>query len=207
VPDDEEIARVVPVVEGLLGLGVPLSVDTRKPAVMRAALAAGADMINDVAGFGDPRSIEVVAGSGAALCLMHMQGEPQTMQHAPVYREVVSEVRAFLQHRCRDLRAAGVESDRLVLDPGIGFGKTVEHNLALLRRLPELSPEGLPVLIGLSRKSLVGALTGRAVDERLAGSLGGALGAVARGAAIVRVHDVAATRDALRVWLAIAGGG
>jgi dihydropteroate synthase len=205
VPDDEEIARVLPVVEGLLHIGVPLSVDTRKPAVMRAVLAAGADMINDVAGFADPASIAAIAQSAAALCVMHMQGEPATMQRSPVYRDVVADVRAWLQDRVMALRAAGVAVDRLVLDPGIGFGKTIEHNLALLRGLHALADDGLPILVGLSRKSLVGALTGRAVGDRMAGSVAGALAAVARGASILRVHDVAATCDALKVWLAIAG--
>lgn len=200
----EELARIAPVLEAAVAMRLPVSVDTRKPEVMRAALAAGADMINDVNAFRAPGAIEAVAASGAALCVMHMLGEPATMQRAPAYRDVVSDVRDFLAARVQALYAAGVAPGRIVLDPGIGFGKTQEDNLRLLRSLGQIAPPGLPVLVGVSRKSLVGHLTGREAGERLAGSLGAALAAVARGARIVRVHDVAATRDALAAWCAIA---
>lgn len=203
VPIDEELARILPVLEGLKGSGRALSIDTRKPEVMRAVLAAGADMVNDINGFRAPGAIEAVAGSAAGLCVMHMQGQPLDMQQAPFYREVVAEIRQFLDNRVASLVAAGVARERIVLDPGIGFGKTVEHNIELLRRLPELAVDGLPVLVGVSRKSLVGVLTGAPVGERLAGSLAAALAAVWRGAAIVRVHDVKATCDALAVWRAL----
>lgn len=198
-----ERARVEPVLRALARAGRPLSVDTRKPEVMAAALDAGADMINDISGFASEAAIAAVRAGPAALCVMHMQGDPATMQVAPVYRDVVSEVREFLYLRVQALRAAGVARERIVVDPGIGFGKTQPQNLLLLRSLRELSD--LPVLVGLSRKSLIGHLTGRTAAERLAGSLGGALGAIERGASIVRVHDVAATRDLIAVWSAIAG--
>jgi dihydropteroate synthase len=176
---------------------------------MRRALDLGVDMINDVAGFVDPAAVTAVADSSAALCVMHMAGDPATMQRAPAYRDVVDEVGNWLGARVRALMDAGVQPARLVLDPGIGFGKRLDHNLALLRALRRVGSlaageQRLPLLIGLSRKTLVGELTGREVAQRLAGSLGGALAAVARGAAILRVHDVAATRDALAVWSAIA---
>lgn len=203
----EEIRRLLPVIEGLSACGVPLSVDTRKPEVMREVLAAGADMINDIAGFATPAAIEAVAASRCGLCVMHMQGEPGTMQQAPVYVDVVAEVQDWLRERVVALGAAGVEATRIVLDPGIGFGKTVDHNLQLLEALDEFAVFGMPLLVGVSRKSLIGALTGRPVDGRLAGSLAAALAAVARGAKIVRVHDVPETRDALRVWQAIEEAG
>jgi len=207
VPVDEEIARVVPVVAALHGLGLPLSVDTRTPQVMRAALAAGADMINDVQGFRAPGAVDAVRDSRAALCVMHMLGDPSTMQHSPVYRDVVSEVVAWLYRRRQDLVDDGVDADRIVLDPGIGFGKTQPDNLRLLHDLPRLVAGGAPVLIGVSRKSVIGHLTGRSVDARLAGSLAAMLCAVERGAHIVRVHDVAQTRDALRVRDGIEAAG
>lgn len=203
VPEDEELERIVRAVERLRSLQVPLSVDTCKPAVMRAALATGADMINDVLGFRMPGAIEAVAGTAAGLCVMHMQGEPRTMQQAPQYRDVVSEVSAFLDERVAALMGAGVAANRIVLDPGFGFGKTVEHNFALLRELARFCAEGLPVLAGLSRKSMLGAVTGRSVDARMPASVAAALLAVQRGASIVRVHDVAPTRDALAVWRAV----
>ncbi len=199
----EEIARVLPVLEALRDCGRPLSVDTRHPAVMRAALAAGADMINDVGGFRAPGALEAVAGSDAGLCVMHMLGEPSTMQQAPVYRDVVAEVSAFLQARLVALTAAGVVRERITLDPGIGFGKNLQDNLRLLRGLPVLAGLGRPLLLGVSRKSMLGQLTGRPVGERLAASVAAALACVHRGASIVRVHDVAETRDALAVWRAI----
>lgn len=206
VPEEQELERVLRFIEQARGWNVPLSVDTMKPAVMRAALAAGADMINDINAFRAPGAIEAVAGSRAGLCVMHMQGEPGSMQQAPVYDDVVAQVEAFLGERVAALQAAGVDPARIVLDPGIGFGKTVDHNLQLLEALDELGAMGLPLLVGVSRKSMIGALTGKPVDRRLAGSLAAALAAVARGAQIVRVHDVAETRDALRVWQAIEQG-
>lgn len=203
----EEARRVLPVLEALAGCGRPLSVDTRRAEVMRAALAAGADMINDVGGFRASGAVAAVAAGSAALCVMHMLGEPATMQTAPAYDDVVADVQQFLAQRLRVLQAAGVAHERLVVDPGIGFGKTQADNLRLLRSLDRLAALGVPVLVGVSRKSLIGQLTGRPVDQRLAGSIGGALAAAARGARILRVHDVAATRDALAVWQAVAGEG
>ncbi|MCO5108335.1 MAG: dihydropteroate synthase [Burkholderiaceae bacterium] len=199
----EEIARVVPVLDALRECGVPLSVDTRHPATMRAAIEHGADMINDVAALRAPGAIDAVRDSGCAICLMHMRGEPATMQQAPAYEDVVAEVGRFLGERVEALHAAGVARERIVVDPGIGFGKTLRHNLLLLGALDQLVAAGQPVLAGVSRKSMIGDLTGRPADRRLAGSLAAMLAAVARGAAIVRVHDVAESRDALRVWLAI----
>ncbi|HWS75395.1 MAG TPA: dihydropteroate synthase [Quisquiliibacterium sp.] len=201
--EDVELARVLPVLEALRECGRPVSVDTRHTGVMRAVLDAGADMINDVAGFRAPGAIEALAASGAGLCVMHMLGEPSTMQQSPVYRDVVAEVALFLQARLSALTAAGIARERITLDPGIGFGKTLQDNLRLLRELAELSKLGCPLLLGLSRKSMVGQLTGREVGARLAGSVAAALAAVHRGAAIVRVHDVAETKDALAVWRAI----
>lgn len=207
VDPDAEWARIGPVIAGLRDCGLPLSVDTRRAGVMRRALAAGADMINDVAGFAEPASIEAVAASEAALCAMHMLGEPFTMQREPVYRDVVSEVVGFLYGRLEALVRAGVARERVVLDPGIGFGKTADHNVRLIRELGRLVDLGQPVLAGVSRKSLIGELTGgRPVGDRLAGSVAGALALVDRGAKIVRVHDVGATRQALDVWQALAVG-
>ena len=207
VDEAEELRRVIPLVAALAGQGVPVSVDTRKPAVMRAALDAGAAMINDVCGLTAPGAIEAVAAADAGVCLMHMQGDPRTMQAAPAYGDVVSEVREFLLARAAACEAAGVARERIVLDPGFGFGKTLQHNLALLAGLPALVAAGYPVLAGLSRKSSLGELTGRPVDERLAASIAAALAAVARGARLLRVHDVRETRDALAVWLAVEGAG
>ncbi|WP_168734195.1 dihydropteroate synthase [Pseudothauera nasutitermitis] len=203
VPEAEEIARVVPAVKALTGLEVPISVDTLKPAVMRAALDAGADMINDVAGFRSPGALDAVAAGNAGLCVMHMRGEPRTMQADPRYADVVGEVESFLAERVHALEAAGVARERIVLDPGFGFGKTLAHNLALLRALARMRVEGLPVLAGLSRKSMLGAITGRPVDQRLGASVAAALLAVQHGARIVRVHDVAVTVDALKVLAAL----
>lgn len=197
----EELARVMPVIYALRELGYALSIDTCKPEVMREAIIAGADMINDINAFRAPGAIEAVADSDVGLCIMHMQGTPQDMQSQPVYQDVVEEVIAFLRERVEALLAAGVARDRVTIDPGFGFGKTVEHNVTLLRSISHMQRElGLPVLAGLSRKSMIGALTGRPVEQRLGGSLGGALAAVAQGARIVRVHDVAETADALKVW-------
>lgn len=206
VPLDEERRRVLPVLEGLADAGVPLSVDTQKPELMRAAVAAGAAMVNDVNGFQVPGALEAVAGSDCAICIMHKQGDPQTMQQAPQYADVVIEVRDYLRQRIAAAEQAGIARNRLVVDPGFGFGKTLGHNLELLRRLEEMSALSVPVLAGLSRKSMIGKLTGREAGDRLAGSVAAALFAVQRGAAIVRVHDVAATRDALAVWQAINAG-
>ncbi|GAB4125208.1 MAG: dihydropteroate synthase [Sideroxydans sp.] len=198
----EEMDRVLPVIEGLRGCPVPVSIDTWKPAVMRAALKAGASMVNDVNALQADGALEVVATSQAGVCLMHKQGTPQTMQQQPVYGDVVAEVADFLQQRVRVCQAAGMARERLLVDPGFGFGKTLEHNLALLRHLELLIAQGIPVLVGLSRKSMLGALTGRAVSERAAASVAAALIAIQKGAAIVRVHDVRETVDALKVWQA-----
>lgn len=203
VPLAEELARVLPVVEGLRGAGVPLSVDTQKPAVMAEVLAAGADMINDVNAALTPAALDTVAKSYAALCLMHKQGDPLTMQQNPHYQDVVAEVKDFLAGRVAAAMDTGIEPARLVIDPGFGFGKNLEHNLELMRHLRELALPGVALLVGLSRKSMLGAITGRAVHERLAASIAAAVLAVERGAQIVRVHDVAATRDALRVLAAV----
>ncbi|MGJ7915450.1 dihydropteroate synthase [Massilia sp. LXY-6] len=197
----EELARVMPAIYALRELGYALSIDTCKPEVMREAIIAGADMINDINAFRAPGAIEAVADSDCGLCIMHMRGTPQDMQAQPVYHDVVEEVIAFLRERVEAVLAAGVARDRVTIDPGFGFGKTVEHNVTLLRSINRMQRElGLPVLAGLSRKSMIGALTGRPVEQRMAGSLGGALAAVAHGARIVRVHDVAETADALKVW-------
>ncbi len=200
---DEELERLLPVLDALAGCGVPVSVDTYKPEVMCAAIERGASMINDIYALRRPGAIEAVAASDCAVCLMHMQGEPLTMQQSPVYEDVVAEVAGFLAERVGAVASAGIGRDRLVLDPGFGFGKTLEHNLALLARLDETAVGGLPVLAGLSRKSMLGTITGRPVGERLPASLSAALIAAMRGAHILRVHDVAATRDALSVWQAV----
>ena len=207
VPADVEIARVVPVVESLARAGLLVSVDTSKPQVMTAAIDAGAAIVNDVRALRARGALEALARRGAAVCLMHMQGEPRTMQQAPAYADVVAEVEAFLLERAAQCVAAGVARERIAIDPGLGFGKTLAHNLALLNALPRLASHGYPVLVGYSRKSSLGALTGRPVDQRLAASLGAALAAVARGASIVRVHDVRETVDALKVWSAVRDAG
>jgi len=200
---EEERRRVLPVLETLLTSGVPLSVDTQKPELMREAAAVGAAMINDVNGFEASAALQAVSGSDCAICIMHKQGQPQTMQQAPQYRDVVAEVDGYLRARVAAAEAAGIARSRMVVDPGFGFGKTLEHNLALLRELDRVAAAGVPVLAGLSRKSMIGALTGREVGERVFGSVAAALIAAQRGAAILRVHDVAATRDALAVWNAV----
>ena len=197
-----ELRRLMPVLEALVPLGVPISIDTRRPEIMRAALAMGADFINDVQALQVEGALDAVRESNCAVCLMHMQGTPGTMQAAPRYRDVVKEVGQFLRDRVQAVQRLGLSANRLLVDPGIGFGKTLEQNLALTGRLSELAPE-VPVLIGLSRKRMVGDLTGRPISERLPGSVGGALAAIARGAAVVRVHDVAATVEALLVWRAV----
>lgn len=203
---EEERRRVLPVLEALAGAGVPLSVDTQKPELMRAAVAAGAAMVNDVNGFQAPGALAAVADSNCAICIMHKQGDPQTMQQAPQYADVVIEVRDYLEQRIAAAERAGIARDRIVVDPGFGFGKALDHNLELLRRLDAIAALQVPVLAGLSRKSMIGRLTGRDAGDRVAGSVAAALLAVQRGAAIVRVHDVAATRDALAVWKAVNAG-
>ena len=207
VSEAEEVERVLPLVEALRGTGVPVSIDTSKPGVMRAALAAGAAVINDVRALQEPGALDAVRTSDCGLVLMHMQGLPRTMQREPHYEDVVAEVAAFLESRVAVATNAGIRADRIVIDPGFGFGKTLGHNFTLLRRLEDLRVIGRPVLAGLSRKSMLGAVTGRAVDDRTAASLAAAILAVERGARIVRVHDVAATRDAMKVWAAIQGRG
>lgn len=201
LPLHDELQRVMPVLYALRDCGKPLSVDTYKPQVMREAILAGADMINDINGFRAPGAIAAVRDSDCALCIMHMQSVPATMQDQPAYDDVVRDVTDFLRERVEVMTAAGIDRERLCVDPGFGFGKTVEQNYALLGATRHLRSElGLPVLAGLSRKSMIGAVTGRPVEQRLAGSLAGALFAVAQGAEIVRVHDVAETVDALKVW-------
>lgn len=203
---DEELRRLLPVIEGLRSLAVPISVDTFKPEVMRAVLDVGADIINDIAGFRDPLSVQAVSQSNCGLCVMHMQGEPRTMQQQPHYEDLYAEVRQFLADRVLALRTAGVNPQRIMLDPGLGFGKTVEHNYTLLRDLDKIQIDSYPWLIGLSRKSMIGHVVNRLPQHRLAGSLAGMLAAVSRGAAVLRVHDVAASADALKVWLAVEKG-
>jgi dihydropteroate synthase len=206
VPEAEEIERVMPVLEALIGeptlADTPISVDTRKPGVMRAAIAAGASMINDVASLQAPGALDVVAPSDVAVCLMHMQGDPGTMQLAPHYDDVVGQVRALLRGRAEIAVAAGIAHERIVVDPGFGFGKTREHNVTLLQRLDAFAELGFPILCGLSRKGLITPRGQRGPSERLGASLAATLAAVTRGAAIVRVHDVRETVDALRVWSA-----
>lgn len=206
VPAAEEIGRVLPVLRELAAWPVVVSVDTSKPEVMRAALDAGAALVNDVRALREPGALDAVARSGAAVCLMHMQGEPRTMQSQPRYADVVAEVREFLADRVAACEAAGIGRGRIAVDPGFGFGKTVEHNLELLRGLRSIASLGCPVLAGLSRKSLLGALTGRPVEARLAGGIAAAVMAVVHGAHIIRTHDVAETVDALRVAAAVTGG-
>ena len=200
---EEERRRVLPVLEQLADGTVPVSIDTQKPELMREAIATGASMINDVYALQAPGALAAVAQSGVAVCLMHMQGTPADMQTDPHYDDVVAEVLEFFGDRMRAAHAAGIAPDRIVLDPGFGFGKTLEHNLELLRRLDRFNTTGAAVLAGLSRKGMLGRLTGREVDERVYASIAAALIAVENGARIVRVHDVAATRDALAVWTAV----
>jgi dihydropteroate synthase len=203
VTEHEELERIIALIATLASEGAIVSADTMKPTVMRAALAAGAAMINDVQALRAPGAVEALAASDAAVCLMHMRGEPRTMQAAPEYHNVTSEVEEFLVERAAVCERMGIAGNRIVIDPGFGFGKRLVHNLALLRALPQLAAHGYPVLAGLSRKAMLGELTGRAVTERASASVAAALAAVARGAAIVRVHDVRATADALAVWHAL----
>ncbi|HEU0282847.1 MAG TPA: dihydropteroate synthase [Gallionella sp.] len=199
----EELDRVLPIIEGLCGAPVPISIDTCKPQVMQAAIAAGAQMVNDINALQDAAAIKAVAADNAAVCLMHKQGDPQTMQRQPQYRNVVAEVGEFLRGRIAAAEAAGIGRERIVIDPGFGFGKTLTHNLDLLRHLDKLRELGVPVLAGLSRKSMLGTLTGRETGDRVAASVAAALIAVQHGASIVRVHDVHETVDALKIWNAV----
>jgi dihydropteroate synthase len=203
VGTEDELVRVIPLIKALRDCGKPISVDTSKPEVMRVALAAGASIVNDVRALAAPGAIDAVAASDCGVVLMHMQGAPRTMQLEPRYDDVVAEVARFLAARRDAVVAAEVAPERIALDPGFGFGKTLAHNLALLRGLDALAALGQPVLAGLSRKSMLGAMTGKPVTDRLAASVAAALLAVQGGANIVRVHDVAATRDALAVWQAL----
>ncbi|WP_194714016.1 dihydropteroate synthase [Noviherbaspirillum soli] len=204
LPDGEELNRLLPVLYALRDCGKPISVDTRNPKVMREALLAGADMINDVNGFRTPDAVEAVAESDCGLCIMHMQNNPENMQTAPHYRNVVEEVGNFLRDATARLQARGVSRHRICIDPGFGFGKSLEHNLALFKNLAALKARlDIPILVGVSRKSMIGQLTGKPVQDRLAGSVAAALCAAAHGADIVRVHDVAATVDAFKVWRAL----
>jgi dihydropteroate synthase len=211
VSADEELRRVLPVIEGLAGGSAVLSIDTSKPEVMRAAAAAGAELINDVYALRLPGALEAAAESGCAVCVMHMQGEPRTMQKDPQYGDVVNEVKAFLEARVQSCRAAGIAAERIAIDPGFGFGKTLAHNAALLRGLGAFTALNRPVLVGLSRKSMLGRILDKPADERVYGSLALAVMAVLNGARIVRAHDVAATADALKTVAAMQehtpGGG
>jgi dihydropteroate synthase len=203
VPASEELDRVLPIIEALVRERVPVSVDTRKPEVMRAAIDAGCAIVNDVNAFRAQGAVEVVAEANVGLIVMHMQGTPETMQVAPRYRDVVAEVGAFLRERTRVLEEAGVSGERIVLDPGFGFGKNLEHNKALFRGLPALASMGYPILAGVSRKRMIGDITARPVEERAIGSVVAAVLAVQNGARLVRVHDVRETVDAINVWLAL----
>ena len=202
----EELRRVIPVIEQLAGGPVPISIDTRHTEVMKAALAAGATLVNDVNALQAPGALDACAASNAGVCLMHMQGDPITMQNNPTYTDVVSEVRHFLLARAAVAESSGIARNRILLDPGFGFGKTVAHNLALLHELKSLAAQGYPVLAGLSRKSVLGAIIGKDGDNRMAASVAAALLAVQRGAWMLRVHDVKATANALAVWQAVEGG-
>lgn len=206
IPEEEEIRRLMPVLKEVSAWGVPVSVDTYKPVVMRAALDVGVTMINDIKGMTSEESLSLIAESDCAVCIMHMRGSPGTMQNAPYYEDVVAEVSEFLSSAALRCRQVGIADSRIVLDPGFGFGKTLDHNLAVFRALTAVGCHGLPLLIGVSRKSMLGAITGRSVEQRLPASIAAALIAVQKGARILRVHDVAATKDALAVWAAIEKG-
>ena len=208
VPLDEELARVIPVIERLSReCAVPVFVDTSKPEVMRAAVGAGAGLINDVFALRREGALDAAASLKVPVCLMHMQGDPRTMQDAPHYDDVVSEVHRFLAERIFACEMNGIAKKKLVVDPGFGFGKTLDHNLALLRQLSRFADLGVPVLAGLSRKGMIGTLTGRSQGERVHGSVAAGLVAAQNGAKLLRVHDVAATVDALKVWQAVAAQG
>jgi dihydropteroate synthase len=206
VSEQEELDRVLPVIQGLRSIAIPISIDTYKPSVMRAALSAGASMVNDVNALQTEGALDVIAESAAAVCLMHKQGTPATMQQSPVYQDVLEEVGGFLRERIAVLEAAGIDRQRIVIDPGFGFGKTVAHNLDLLGQLASLRKLGVPILAGLSRKSMLGAITGRDVSDRVVASVTAALLAVQRGASIVRVHDVRDTVDTLKILNAVNKG-
>ena len=201
---EEELARVMPVIEALGSCGTPLSIDTQKPEVMAEAIRAGVSMVNDVNALRAAGAVEVCAGSRVAICLMHMQGAPDSMQTSPAYVDVVAEVKAFLLQRAAACVSAGIDQNRIVLDPGIGFGKSLDHNLALLRAMQQFATSGFPIMVGISRKSMFNALLGRTADDRLVPSVVAGLLAAQRGAAILRVHDVRETCDAVRVWQALA---
>lgn len=205
VSEEDELQRVIPVIETIRrDSDIPISVDTSKPTVMRAAVEAGADLINDVRALREPGALEAASQTGAAVCLMHMQGEPRTMQQAPDYADVVAEVRTFLEERAGICQAAGIAREKIILDPGFGFGKTVQHNLTLFRHLTAFVDTGYPVLVGVSRKSMIGKLLGeRPVEQRMAASVGLASLAGWLGAAILRVHDVQETADALAMCRAV----
>lgn len=203
VPVQQELDRVMPVLERLGDLGVPLSIDTRKTAVMQAAIACGVSMVNDIGALEDDGALELVAASDVAVCLMHKRGEPGSMQNQPFYTDVVGEVGAYLQARIAAARGAGVAAERIVIDPGFGFGKAVSHNIELLRHLADFRGLGAPLLVGLSRKSMLGALTGAPVDQRIYASITAAMLAIQQGAGIVRVHDVRPTRDAIKIMEAV----
>ena len=207
VDAQEELRRVLPVLRALRDSAVPVAIDTVKPQVMQAAIAEGVSVVNDISALRGPGALQTVAGCDVGVCLMHMLGEPRTMQAAPAYANVVEEVMSFLAERVGAAGYAGIARERIAIDPGFGFGKTVEHNLELLRNLERLAELGVPLLVGLSRKSMLGAITGRPADERMAAGAAAALLAVQHGARIVRVHDVAATRDALAVWAAVESTG
>ncbi len=204
----EELARILPVMAAMRDCGAAISIDTCKPEVMQAALDAGADIINDVTGMRQPEAQRIVAAHpNCGVCLMHMQGEPRTMQSNPHYQNVVHEVQEALVAQAHLLERLGVKRARISLDPGLGFGKTLEHNYQLLHGLAQLVQSGYPIVLGASRKSLIGRVTGKPVDQRLSGSIAAALAGVARGVAVVRVHDVDATHDALKVWQAVQAAG
>ncbi|RUO21181.1 dihydropteroate synthase [Aliidiomarina iranensis] len=207
VAENEELERVIPVIEAIKReFAVHISVDTSKPAVMREAVAAGAEMINDVRALREPGALAAAAVTNAKVCLMHMIGQPRTMQEAPEYENLVADIKSFLQERINACEAAGISRERILLDPGFGFGKTVRHNYELLHRLQCFQEFELPLLIGLSRKSMLGKVTGKDVDERLAASIAGATIAMMKGAAVLRVHDVAETKDAVKVVTATLTG-
>ncbi len=203
VEADEELSRIMPVIEFARAMNIPVSVDTSKPEVMRVAIAAGVDLVNDINALQFPGAMEAVANSAAIVCLMHMQGKPETMQCNPQYSDVVSEVILFLEQRIAAAESSGIGSERIIIDPGFGFGKTLEHNLALLQQLDRLGCMNVPILAGLSRKSMLGTITGNTVNDRIHASVAAALLAVGYGARIVRVHDVKATRDAFSVFAAV----
>jgi dihydropteroate synthase len=208
VSESDEIARVVPVISALVArVDVPVSIDTSKAGVMRAAIAAGATMINDVRALTEPGSMEVAAETNAAVCLMHMQGEPRSMQHDPKYEDVVAEVRDYLAARSAACKSAGIDAERILLDPGIGFGKRLDHNLSLLANLPALRRLGRPIVVGVSRKSMFKTLLNRPIERRLAGGLAVGTAAILAGASILRVHDVAETVDAVKVAAALRTAG